>query len=124
MHTRRNVLFLIVTVVVSVFIAQPVFASPANDLASLAQEQADLDAELDTIMQDIRKVEDDHKVCEAELAEAQAEVALAAMRSAEHGKDAVMIGRVLEGEGAFIKTRLGATRRFDVLYGEGLPRIC
>jgi uncharacterized protein YlxW (UPF0749 family) len=74
MHTRRNVLFLIVTVVVSVFIAQPVFASPANDLASLAQEQADLDAELDTIMQDIRKVEDDHKVCEAELAEAQAEV--------------------------------------------------
>ena len=74
MHTRRNVLFLIVTVVVSVFIVQPVFASPANDLASLAQEQADLDAELDTIMQDIRKVEDDHKVCEAELAEAQAEV--------------------------------------------------
>ena len=60
----------------------------------------------------------------AVVPEAQAEVALAAMRSAEHGKDAVMIGRVLEGEGAFIKTHLGATRRFDVLYGEGLPRIC
>ena len=60
----------------------------------------------------------------AVVPEAQAEAALAAMRSAEHGKDAVMIGRVLEGEGAFIKTRLGATRRFDVLYGEGLPRIC
>ena len=60
----------------------------------------------------------------AVVPEAQAEAALAAMRSAEHGKDAVVIGRVLEGEGAFIKTHLGATRRFDVLYGEGLPRIC
>ena len=60
----------------------------------------------------------------AVVPEAQAEAALAAMRSAEHGKDAVVIGRVLEGQGAFIKTHLGATRRFDVLYGEGLPRIC
>lgn len=54
----------------------------------------------------------------------QAEAALASMRKTKHGKDAVLIGRVLAGEGAYIKTRLGATRRFDVLYGEGLPRIC
>ena len=54
----------------------------------------------------------------------QAEAALAAMRRTEHGKDAAFIGRVQTGEGAFIKTHLGATRRFDVLYGEGLPRIC
>lgn len=54
----------------------------------------------------------------------QADAALAAMRNAEHGKNAAVIGRVMEGEGAFIRTRLGATRRFDVLYGEGLPRIC
>ena len=60
----------------------------------------------------------------AVVPEKQAEAALAAMRSSEHGKDAVIIGRVQAGEGAFIKTRLGATRRFDVLYGEGLPRIC
>ena len=55
---------------------------------------------------------------------AQADEAVSAMRRTEHGKDAVVIGRVLEGEGAYIKTHLGATRRFDVLYGEGLPRIC
>ncbi len=53
-----------------------------------------------------------------------AELALAAMRDTEHGKDAAIIGRIKSGSGAYIKTRLGATRRFDVLYGEGLPRIC
>ncbi len=50
--------------------------------------------------------------------------ALEAMKATEHGKDAAIIGTVGEGSGAYIRTRLGATRRFDVLYGEGLPRIC
>lgn len=54
----------------------------------------------------------------------EAEAALAAMRSTEHGAGAVVIGSISEGAGAFLRTRLGATRRFDVLYGEGLPRIC
>lgn len=54
----------------------------------------------------------------------EAERALEAMRNTVHGKDAQIIGVVKEGSGAYIKTRLGATRRFDVLYGEGLPRIC
>ena len=54
----------------------------------------------------------------------QADAALAVMRGTQHGRDAAIIGRVLAGEGAYIKTHLGATRRFDVLYGEGLPRIC
>ena len=54
----------------------------------------------------------------------QADAAVATMRKTKHGKDAVVIGRAMAGEGAFIKTHLGATRRFDVLYGEGLPRIC
>jgi len=53
-----------------------------------------------------------------------AEAAVEAMRKTEHGKDAAVIGYVKEGNGAYIRTRLGATRRFDVLYGEGLPRIC
>ena len=61
------------------------------------------------------------------LPEDQAEAALEAMRTTEHGRDAAVIGKVedgSEGDGAFIRTRLGAERRFDVLYGEGLPRIC
>jgi hydrogenase expression/formation protein HypE len=54
----------------------------------------------------------------------EAERALEAMRNTVHGKDAQIIGSVKEGSGAYIRTRLGAARRFDVLYGEGLPRIC
>ncbi len=54
----------------------------------------------------------------------QAKQALAAMKATEHGANAAIIGTVQAGEGAYLRTRLGATRRFDVLYGEGLPRIC
>ena len=54
----------------------------------------------------------------------QAQQALAAMKETEHGANAAVIGTVQAGEGAYLRTRLGATRRFDVLYGEGLPRIC
>lgn len=56
--------------------------------------------------------------------EDEAELALEIMRNSEHGKNAVIIGCVKEGSGTYLRTRLGATRRFDVLYGEGLPRIC
>ncbi|MDR3295109.1 MAG: hydrogenase expression/formation protein HypE [Clostridiales Family XIII bacterium] len=55
---------------------------------------------------------------------ADAEKALAAMRAAPHGRNAAVIGRAGEGRGVLMKTRLGGTRRVDVLYGEGLPRIC
>ena len=54
----------------------------------------------------------------------EAEKALEIMRSTVHGRDAAIIGYADEGSGAYIRTRLGAVRRFDVLYGEGLPRIC
>ena len=54
----------------------------------------------------------------------QADRALEIIRGTVHGKNAAVIGYAREGSGAYIKTRLGAIRRFDVLYGEGLPRIC
>ncbi|MDO4518313.1 MAG: AIR synthase-related protein, partial [Bacillota bacterium] len=60
----------------------------------------------------------------AVVPESQSEAALQAMRFTVHGAKATVIGHVCKGEGAYIKTRLGATRKFDVLYGEGLPRIC
>ncbi len=56
--------------------------------------------------------------------EDQAEQALELMRATEHGKNAAIIGQVMEGEGSFITTRLGGSRVLDMLYGEGLPRIC
>ena len=72
----------------------------------------------------------------------QAEKALELMRATEHGANAAIIGEVkrlsfkkvndMSGTDAdaetkpvvHIKTPLGATRVLDVLYGEGLPRIC
>ncbi len=53
-----------------------------------------------------------------------ADKALDAMKQTEHGRDAAIIGIMKAGHGVHLKTRLGATRKIDVLYGEGLPRIC
>lgn len=60
----------------------------------------------------------------AVVPQAQAEEALALMQRGVHGKKAVVIGKITEGSGVSLVTRLGAKRMVDVLQGEGLPRIC
>jgi len=49
-----------------------------------------------------------------------------AMRQHPYGKDAAVIGRVLESGKAQVrlKTAIGGTRLVDMLPGEMLPRIC
>ena len=54
----------------------------------------------------------------------EGEKALAALRQQEKGKDAAIVGRVVEGTGVELLTRLGGLRRVPPLVGEGLPRIC
>lgn len=56
--------------------------------------------------------------------EAEAEKALEIIRATENGKNAKIIGYAKEGNGVKMITKLGGTRLVDVLYGEGLPRIC
>jgi len=53
-----------------------------------------------------------------------ADRALAAMRATDYGKNAAIIGTIGAGKGVSLVTRLGGKRIVDVLYGEGLPRIC
>lgn len=60
----------------------------------------------------------------AVVPERQAEKALSAMRRTKYGKNAAIIGRITEGKSVTMKTPLQGRRRIDVLYGEGLPRIC
>lgn len=60
----------------------------------------------------------------AVVAEEDAERALEAMRRTANGTNAAIIGKFQTGQGVYIKTRLGGTRKIDMLYGEGLPRIC
>lgn len=56
--------------------------------------------------------------------EKQADKALKAVQKTKYGKNAKIIGEVIEGKGVRIQTRLQGIRSVDVLYGEGLPRIC
>lgn len=58
------------------------------------------------------------------VAREDAERALELMRRTECGKDAAIIAKAAAGKGVVMKTRLGGSRVVDVLYGEGLPRIC
>jgi hydrogenase expression/formation protein HypE len=62
----------------------------------------------------------------AVVPESQAQVALAAIKSAKYGQDAVIIGKVSQEEVGklYLRTRIGGLRNLEVLQGEGLPRIC
>lgn len=57
---------------------------------------------------------------------AQSEQVLAAMRQHPLGREATVIGRVVETHPGMVtlKTRVGGTRVVDMLSGEQLPRIC
>lgn len=54
----------------------------------------------------------------------QANQALKIIQKSKYGKNAAIIGRIHEGKGVSMRTRLQGNRSIDVLYGEGLPRIC
>lgn len=54
----------------------------------------------------------------------QAEKALEVMKAEKYGKNAAIIGTISEGAGVVMTTAIKGSRKIDVLYGEGLPRIC
>lgn len=54
----------------------------------------------------------------------QAEKALKAIKRSRYGKNAQIIGKIVEGKGVGMITKLKGVRIIDILYGEGLPRIC
>lgn len=58
----------------------------------------------------------------------EADAALAALQASPYGKNAALIGQVVEQSGdkgrVWLRTPLGATRVLDMLIGEQLPRIC
>lgn len=62
----------------------------------------------------------------AVVAASDAERVLKTMRKTRYGKEAVILGGVVEGDPGRVvmKTHLGATRIVDMLAGDLLPRIC
>lgn len=60
----------------------------------------------------------------AVVAEKDAEKALQVMKESKYGENAAVIGRIQAGSKVVMATAFGGSRVIDVLYGEGLPRIC
>lgn len=60
----------------------------------------------------------------AVVPETDAEKAAQIIRKSKYGENAQVIGTVKSGEGVDLITPIGGKRRVNVLYGEGLPRIC
>ena len=54
----------------------------------------------------------------------QANKAVEIMKNSKYGENATIIGKITNGEGVILNTRLGGQRKINVLIGEGLPRIC
>lgn len=54
----------------------------------------------------------------------QAEQAVQIIRQCKYGENAQLIGEVKQGSGVTLVTSIGGKRQVNVLYGEGLPRIC
>ena len=54
----------------------------------------------------------------------QAEKALEIMKKNKYGTNAQIIGKILDGKGVNMITTFNGNRVIDILYGEGLPRIC
>lgn len=54
----------------------------------------------------------------------QANKTVEIMKNSKYGENATIIGKITNGEGVILNTRLGGQRKINVLIGEGLPRIC
>lgn len=54
----------------------------------------------------------------------QAEKAVGIIKKCKYGENAAIIGEVKSGSGVTMITPIGGIRQVNVLYGEGLPRIC
>ena len=54
----------------------------------------------------------------------QTNKAVEIMKNSKYGENATIIGKITNGEGVILNTRLGGQRKINVLIGEGLPRIC
>ncbi|MFU0826212.1 MAG: Hydrogenase expression/formation protein HypE [Lachnoclostridium sp.] len=60
----------------------------------------------------------------AVVPEEEGEKALDIIKKSKYGQNAAVIGKIKEGSGVVMQTALTGSRIIDILYGEGLPRIC
>lgn len=105
-----------------------------NELASasrvnieLTEERIPVDSEVKAFARilglDIMHMGNEGKLV-AVMPKAQAEKAVEIIRHCRYGENAQLIGEVKHGSGVTLITPIGGKRVVNVLYGEGLPRIC
>jgi len=62
--------------------------------------------------------------CVMSVAPEVAEKVLAALKAHPYGKDAAIIGEVVEGSGVVMRTRIGSERFIEPPLGDPVPRVC
>ncbi|MBP2145006.1 hydrogenase expression/formation protein HypE [Methanofollis sp. W23] len=110
------------------------FANAINEMASKAGVHVEIDEEALPIRTSVRsasamlgidplEVANEGKTIMGVPAE-DAEAVLKALRSHKYGKDAAIIGRVTEGSGVVMKTKIGGERFIEAPIGDPVPRVC
>lgn len=110
------------------------FANAINEMASKARVHVEIDEEALPIRTSVRsaaamlgidplEVANEGKTIMGVPAD-DAEAVLKALRSHKYGKDAAIIGRVTEGSGVVMKTKIGGERFIEAPIGDPVPRVC
>ncbi|MEN6610881.1 MAG: hydrogenase expression/formation protein HypE [Methanoregulaceae archaeon] len=110
------------------------FASIINEMARKSKVSVRIEEELIPIRKSVRsaagmlgidplEVANEGKVVMGVRAE-DAEAVLAALRSHPYGRDAAIIGRVVEGSRVIMETKIGGERFVEPPMGDPVPRVC
>jgi hydrogenase expression/formation protein HypE len=110
------------------------FASAINEMARKSGKRVLIEEEHLPIRKSVRSAADMLGIDPLEVANEgkvimgvapeDAERVLAALRSHRYGKDAAIIGTVIEGSDVILRTRIGGERFIEPPIGDPVPRVC
>ncbi|HMK15933.1 MAG TPA: AIR synthase-related protein, partial [Methanomicrobiales archaeon] len=110
------------------------FASAINDMARKSRTGVVIEEETLPIRRSVRsasemlgidplEVANEGKIVMA-VAPGDAEPVLAALRTHRYGKEAAIVGTVVEGDRVIMRTRIGGERFIEPPLGDPVPRVC
>jgi hydrogenase expression/formation protein HypE len=110
------------------------FASAINDMARKSRTGVIIEEEALPIRRSVRsasemlgidplEVANEGKIVMA-VAPGDAEAVLSALRTHRYGKEAAIVGTVVEGDRVIMRTRIGGERFIEPPLGDPVPRVC